>query len=577
MDIRITKKMFEANEAGFKKFGILEEHFGWAARNKVPAVHLPTARFAADKIVALVETLNDTLKKMPTSKDVKVAIKDAQFILRVINEDDIEIKNLKLAPVAFRDLLSKVPGHRVFKGDDEERMDCYYVEDVTYTPAESGKGWYTPARVFMKLVYREQTETRNESIMFYDRDCVGITATDALRRMGIFTETPELRARYLAMRDIFVETVDNVGLQLVLTGDAYLTESSRWSREKFDLVNSKCVVDGFGVPEKKKKLVPIDSRFWDSSLSIVKKNDGNLVIQGIIESDDDDDDVCEVDEESAKAADAHLVKEDLEIPVHPTIRVFDLTKHTYFHVDIRNTTPYEYDESMADKLVLPTETKSLIDMLCAHDGSFRDIVKRKGGGATILCAGPPGVGKTLTAEVYAESMKRPLYSVQCSQLGLNATSLEKSLLEAFSRAEKWNAILLLDEADVYIAERGRDMNQNAIVGVFLRVLEYYAGILFMTTNRADIVDDAIMSRCLARIEYKIPPVDDQLRIWTILADVMNIPLTDRTKKQIVANGWTSCSGRDIKNTLRLAQLVAKAKGEKEPSMTTLRFCFTFRT
>lgn len=575
MDIRITLKMFEANEAGFKKFGILKEHFGWAARSKVPAVHLPTARFAAGKIVALVETLNDTLKKMPTSKDVKVAIKDAQFILRVINEDDIEIKNLRLAPVAFRDLLSKVPGHRVFKGDDEERMDCYYVEDVTYHPAESGKGWHTPARVFMKLVYHEKTETRSESIIFMDHDCVGITATEALRRKGIFTETPELRARYLAMRDVFVETVDNVGLQLILTGSAYLTESSKWSREKFDLVASKCVVDGFDAPQKK-KVVAIDSRFWDSSLSIVKKNDGNLVIEEIIEDDDDEIEVDE-DEEPAKASDAHLVKEDLEIPVHPTIRVFDLTKHTYFHADIRNTKPYEYDETMAEKLVLPAETKSLIDMLCAHDGSFRDIVKRKGGGATILCAGPPGVGKTLTAEVYAESMKRPLYSVQCSQLGLNASSLEKSLLECFSRAEKWNAILLLDEADVYIAERARDMNQNAIVGVFLRVLEYYAGILFMTTNRADIVDDAIMSRCLARIEYKIPPVDDQLRIWTILADVMGVPLTERTKKQIVANGWTTCSGRDIKNTLRLAQLVAKAKGESEPSMTTLKFCFQFRT
>ena len=576
MDIRITKAMWNADKDGFKAFGILEDHFGWKSRGATTAVHLPTARFAKSKI----QTLLETLTKLKTSKvsgvnakDVNAAIKDAKFILDAIDKDDVTIQSLKLAVVAFANILRNVPGHRVFKGDDEERMDCYYVQNVFYVPPERGKGWYNPPHVDIELVYMEKGERSSYTIRFHNDDCVGITAIEALRRQNVFVETPELRASYLKMRERFVDIVENVGLQLLMTGTAYLTNSDRWSRGDFNFVESRCVVDGFGDDDAKKKIVVINSRFWDRSLAVVKKSDNNeYVIDAELEDDDDE------DAEDADQGDASLVTEDLEIPIHPTIHVFDLTKHAYFHVDLRDTTPYVYDETMAEKLVLPERTKSLIEMLCAHDGSFRDIVKRKGGGATILCAGPPGVGKTLTAEVYAESMKRPLYSVQCSQLGLNAASLEKNLLEAFQRAEKWNAILLLDEADVYIAERGRDMSQNAIVGVFLRVLEYYAGILFMTTNRADIVDDAIMSRCLARIEYKIPPVEDQLRIWTILAKVMDIPLTERTKKQIVATeGWAQCSGRDIKNTLRLAQLVAKAKGEKEPSMTTLRFCFEFRT
>ena len=99
-------------------------------------------------------------------------------------------------------------------------------------------------------------------------------------------------------------------------------------------------------------------------------------------------------------------------------------------------------------------------------------------------------------------MQRPLYSVQCSQLGLEPADLERELLKIFTRAARWNAILLLDEADVYIHRRGSDIQQNAIVGVFLRVLEYYSGVMFLTTNRAELVDDAIASRCLARIDYQ---------------------------------------------------------------------------
>ena len=38
---------------------------------------------------------------------------------------------------------------------------------------------------------------------------------------------------------------------------------------------------------------------------------------------------------------------------------------------------------------------------------------------------------------------------------------------------------------------------NAVVGVFLRVLEYFNGLLFLTTNRIDDIDEAIVSRCIA--------------------------------------------------------------------------------
>ena len=59
---------------------------------------------------------------------------------------------------------------------------------------------------------------------------------------------------------------------------------------------------------------------------------------------------------------------------------------------------------------------------------------------------------------------------------------------------------LLDEADVFVLERGLDLVQNAIVAEFLRTLEYFDGLLFLTTNRMNGVDEAILARCAAVIE-----------------------------------------------------------------------------
>jgi len=52
-----------------------------------------------------------------------------------------------------------------------------------------------------------------------------------------------------------------------------------------------------------------------------------------------------------------------------------------------------------------------------------------------------------------------------------------------------------------------DINRNAIVAEFLRVLEYFELLMFMTTNRPDDIDDAIVQRCAAIIRYETAPLD----------------------------------------------------------------------
>ncbi len=132
--------------------------------------------------------------------------------------------------------------------------------------------------------------------------------------------------------------------------------------------------------------------------------------------------------------------------------------------------------------------------------------------------------------------------------------------------------MLLDEADVYVHQRGDNMHQNAIVGVFLRILEYQNAVLFMTTNRPDDVDDAIASRCIARIPFRVPSTDEQIRIWRILAAGSQANISEATIKAVaIAN--PALSGRDVKNLLKLAMLI---NGTEPISPSTIDFVKQFK-
>ena len=92
--------------------------------------------------------------------------------------------------------------------------------------------------------------------------------------------------------------------------------------------------------------------------------------------------------------------------------------------------------------------------------------------------------------------------------------LESQLPLIFQRADKWNAVLLLDEADVFLEQRSlHDVHRNALVSVFLRELEYYQGIMFLTTNRVKQIDDAIASRIHLPLKYESLGLAARRGIW----------------------------------------------------------------
>ncbi|KAI0907575.1 hypothetical protein F4823DRAFT_602608 [Ustulina deusta] len=244
-------------------------------------------------------------------------------------------------------------------------------------------------------------------------------------------------------------------------------------------------------------------------------------------------------------------------------------------------------EEIFDQLVLPQGHKEMIKSLIAQHfrdkqnaagrGDLWDLVRGKGKGLVILLHGAPGVGKTTTAECIADYFRRPLFQLSCGDLGMWAEQVEKSLQETFALAGRWGCILLLDEADVFLSARTpTDLLRNSIVSVFLRVIEYYSGILFLTTNRVGDFDEAFASRIHMSLYY--PPLDldatisvfdlNMNRLERKFAGRGNIKLEIK-RSSIIAYAtthWNSYpgarwNGRQIRNACQTALALAESEAQ----------------
>src|SRR6266704_596866 len=571
MNIRISKRIGEEiGEKLFKPWVNNTESWGWRRDADISLVGMSLKEL---------DQFEKIFQDRPDIHGVKTILKDiATWRIAITGKTPKihAIRNMKGLMIGY---LGKVDGHRIYQKYDSENETClpYYVEDIEYHPEVKFRdGRSTPAHLTMDLMWEEFGGKKKRAVTFWPDNSIGFTVIEALARKGFYAETPEYRQRYLTEAKRFGETIPQIGKQFWANGDA--TDDLDGKRKRDDSwywkntntlpmekngSKSRVVVDVFVENEKNRdrdREEYINEYFWTGSEH-----------KELIAAQNQEED-AELEE---LAEDLDIERPEIEIPIHPKLAVFDLKRHLRLRIHINYLTEYVYDKKLAEKLILQSEQKDLVKMLINHDDkTFKDIVAGKTGGIVVLLTGLPGVGKTLTAEVYAESEEKALYSVQCSQLGTDPNDLEDELLKVFSRAQRWKAVMLLDEADVYVHERANDLQQNAIVGVFLRVLEYQSSILFLTTNRPEDVDDAIASRCIARLSYQVPSAEDQIKIWKVLAESSGILLSHTTVKEIVADN-PGLSGRDVKNLLKLAALVMKNTG-KSITKQTIEFVKKFK-
>lgn len=507
-----------------KQFLINESEHQWEGKITIQLIDLNV-----DQLEKLKELIVKTNRKEKTK-----AVTLIENHLEMINNPYGKIKTVEMGVPAMIGYVGKSPGYRIYvKNPNNAKFYAYRVSDIYYEPPSS----HDRRHLVMVLVYDQFAERKEEHISFYSEDLRGMNIVEACDRKSIYVETAQLRETYHKEKLRFSEIHTNVGEQYILNGittDDTPDNSSGYNHNMFDSKNHRIVIDIFKEEEKlylhektyarndKKEL---GLKFWKKQSKIFKE----LTIH-------------------------EKYNKEIEIPASPDVIIFDLKRHMRLvcHPDFLKL--YEYQNNMEDSLIIPKENKDLIKSLIIHSNEeFKDIIHDKSGGLLAMLTGPPGVGKTLTTEAFAEIQKKPLYAVQSSQLGVEPADIEKQLKLCFERSTRWNAILLIDEADVYVHKRTTNLKQNSVVGTFLRVLEYYPNILFMTSNRADIIDDAIISRCVMVVEYFMPSAEQQKQIWRILSDSLECIITDESIEQIVSE-HDKFTGRDIKNILKLCKI-----------------------
>ena len=264
----------------------------------------------------------------------------------------------------------------------------------------------------------------------------------------------------------------------------------------------------------------------------------------------------------------------------PDIHGFYLNEKKWIKIFVDCVHDVSWNKKAYDRLVLPHQTKDLVRALVTVRTSQRgvkqglgvagkrtDITSGKGNGLIMLLHGGPGTGKTLTAESVAEIAEMPLYRVTCGDIGTNAEAVEQYLNTVLHLGKIWNCVLLLDEADVFLEERSMaDLKRNSLVSIFLRILEYYDGILILTSNRVGTFDEAFKSRIQVALHYENLNRSARKKIWQNFLDMLEEGEEDVNFDEIKFHlddlASKELNGRQIRNVLTTARQLAIFRNER---------------
>lgn len=444
-----------------------------------------------------------TIIKAYESVGERSGLRTLKQFLEVMNDPDTYVKNLRALIPAVRALRNKLPNGWIYT-EYAGMMVPFLITGVKYHTA---RDYESSDSVTIVVAARTLITERNLSFNANDIKHGGTkTIRQLLAERGWEVETPELNAAHQAEMERYDEILKerhrvlDVELTKVRDGQYYYHTT---------LVGGQCIVE----------MNPFDT-------SKIRFDEGF---------------------------------EEGEVPTHPVLRVFDLTRHGYGIIPTSIAKIHEWKD-LTHQIILPPLHRRLVEVLTSKTVLLdnEDVVEGKNLGTTILATGKPGLGKTLTAEIFSESSRRALYRVHSGQLGTSAHDVEKALKECFQRSNRWGTILLIDEADTFIRERGDDVEQNAIVAAFLRTMEYFDGLLFLTSNRDDI-DDAILSRCSARISFELPGAEERRGLWNLHAKNLGIDISDVIDHLVT--DYPKASGRDVLNLLKLVKRYAAASDE----------------
>ncbi|KAJ5216639.1 uncharacterized protein N7498_003046 [Penicillium cinerascens] len=263
-----------------------------------------------------------------------------------------------------------------------------------------------------------------------------------------------------------------------------------------------------------------------------------------------------IEGDAADSKEREFTEEELLV-ASPVVLGFAFSEKLWLEFTISGISDIEWNVDAFGSLVLPNNQKSIVKALVESHTfhaaeNIDDVIQGKGKGLVAVLHGPPGTGKTLTAEGIAELLRRPLYMVSAGELGTDSRTLEAELNKILDIAHSWGAVLLLDEADVFLEKRTiHDIHRNALVSIFLRLLEYFQGILFLTTNRVETFDDAFQSRIHVALRYGDLTTKAKRSIWKMFLE--RIKNSVRTAQALAVNERSPLSMDHIKRVLDVAE------------------------
>jgi hypothetical protein len=301
-----------------------------------------------------------------------------------------------------------------------------------------------------------------------------------------------------------------------------------------------------------------DSESAQPKFKIVRDKKGKIHVVEI-ELDENGNEIQKQDidkiEDEGQDAEPEFTEEELLI-ASPVVLGFAFSEKLWLEFSISGISEIEWNEGAFDSLVLPDNQKSIVKALVESHTfhaaqNIDDVIQGKGKGLVAVLHGPPGTGKTLTAEGIAELLKRPLYMVSAGELGTDSRTLEGELNKILDIAHSWGAVLLLDEADVFLEKRTiQDIHRNALVSIFLRLLEYFQGILFLTTNRVETFDDAFQSRIHIALRYGDLTTKAKRSVWKMFLDRVKakdgVETVTFTDKDLDALARHNLNGRQVR-------------------------------
>jgi hypothetical protein len=235
--------------------------------------------------------------------------------------------------------------------------------------------------------------------------------------------------------------------------------------------------------------------------------------------------------------------------------------------------PFTWDDLVLDQPTL--ETLKDIAFEAAHRSVFWEqrAARRlfpQGRGLTALFTGPPGTGKTMSAQVIAAGLHFDLIRVDVAAVvSKYVGEMVQNIDRIFARARYSNAILFFDEADAMFARRSdevrdaQDKFANTDAAYLLMAIESYPGVTLLSTNQKGNIDPAFFRRLRFIVEYAKPAAPQRLIIWRrIVGELMGEPARDGLERVLLelANS-VEMTGAQIKSAVLGAIFIAKRAKE----------------